>query len=163
MADGDDPGLSLDSISERLYDELRTLLTLAETVPAEVVDAAKGAFSWRTIDADLAQLAFDSLVDRDDLVLRSADVGTRRFISFEAAEVTIEIEVATVGGKRRVTGQLVPARPGGLDIRHAGQVLNVTVDEFGRFHGDIEPGPMSLRFQLAGGGGAVVETDWVTV
>lgn len=163
MADGDDGGLSMDSTNERLCDELRTLLALGDPVPAEALDAAKGAFSWRTVDADLAQLAFDSLVDREGLVLRSVGVDTRRSISFEAAEVTIEIEVVTVGGKCRLTGQVVPARSGSVDIRSADKALSVGLDEIGRFHGDIDPGPMSLRFQMAGDGGAVVETDWVTV
>ena len=42
-------------LAERLFEELR-LAVAEETVPPEVVAAAKAVYSWRTIDAELAEL-----------------------------------------------------------------------------------------------------------
>ena len=42
-----------------------------EPVPADVVAAAKASFTWRTIDAELAELTFDSVADTDALVGRA--------------------------------------------------------------------------------------------
>ena len=45
---------------DRLLAELAAALDAADPVPARVLDAAKESFTWRTIDAELAELVFDS-------------------------------------------------------------------------------------------------------
>src|SRR5437773_988059 len=48
--------------------ELRSVIDEVDAPPADVVAAAKASFTWRTVDADLAELAeitFDSLVDEE--------------------------------------------------------------------------------------------------
>ncbi len=163
MADDDEARVSMDSTSERLYEELRELMARADAVPPEVVGAAKGAFSWRTIDADLAQLAFDSMVDRETVLVRSDEADATRLLTFESAEVTVELELEDAGAMRRLTGRLVPAEAATVEIRHAGGRLEVVADERGRFRAEIDPGPMSLRWRTGGDQATVVETDWLTV
>ena len=46
-----------------------------------VLAAARGSFTWRTIDAELAELAYDSALDTERLTaVRSAD--TARLLTF---------------------------------------------------------------------------------
>jgi hypothetical protein len=159
----DDVTVNIDSTGERLHEELRLLTARVDAVPDDVVHAAKGAFAWRTIDADLAELAYDSLLDREGTLVRSGDDDGSRFLTFEGPEVTVEMEVATAGDRRRLTGQLVPGHRASVEVRHAGGVLTVEADELGRFRCEVQPGPMSLRCRVEADGRPVVETDWVTV
>ncbi len=46
---------------ERLLSLLRRGLDESDPAPADVTDFAKAALSWQTIDADLAQLTYDSI------------------------------------------------------------------------------------------------------
>lgn len=165
MPDSDDVRVNIDSTSERLFEELRAIAARADAVPPNVVDAAKGAFAWRTIDADLAELAYDSLLEQEGVLVRSTATAQAqaRFLTFETAEATVEIEVATVGSRRELIGQLVPGSSATVEIRHAGGVLTVDADELGRFRGEVEPGPMSVRCRIEADGRPVIETDWVTV
>ena len=45
------------------FDELKDALTAADAVPDDVLQAAKDSYTWRTIDAELAELVFDSSLD----------------------------------------------------------------------------------------------------
>src|ERR1700722_7045820 len=81
---------------EELAEELRRLAAQADPVPPLLMQAPIDAFSWRDIDAELAELVFDSLFDTDEatLVRSSPD---RRMVSFKTAELTIDIEVSGAG------------------------------------------------------------------
>ena len=69
-----------------LLDELRALVADDDPVPERVLAAARGSFTWRTIDAELAALVYDSALDAERLTaVRSAD--TVRLLTFETAEL----------------------------------------------------------------------------
>lgn len=146
---------------DELYEELRAVLHRADPVPAAVEEAARASFTWRTVDAELAELAYDSALDDDRLAgVRSVAAGPRT-VTFEGAGVTVEVEVAEEGGRRRLLGQLVPPGVASVDVRHGAGVVTVTADEVGRFTVEaLPPGPVSLRCTPAGGG-AAVETSWL--
>jgi len=146
-----------------LLDSLRAVVSRVDPVPAEVEEAARATYTWRTIDAELAELAYDSLLDDDRLAgVRSVDA--HRTLSFEGPAFTVEIEVAEEGGSRRLLGQLVPPHPAEIEVRHSGGLLSSRADEIGRFAAaGVAPGPVSLRCRLAGTGGATFETSWVTI
>ena len=55
MTDGRDEELA----DEELLAELRDAISARRAVPPEFVEAAKNAFMWRNIDAELAQLTCD--------------------------------------------------------------------------------------------------------
>ena len=45
---------------DALLAALRRIPRHADPVPGPVLEAARGSFTWRTIDAELAELAYDS-------------------------------------------------------------------------------------------------------
>lgn len=139
-----------------LLAELRALAAAADPVPPEAIAAARSAIAWRTMDAELAQLTADTSVEPNLAGVRGVDTPT--MLTFEAGEFIVEIEVIQDGKGRRLLGQLVPARPGAVEVRHGGGRVTVTADEVGRFAAsDVASGPVSIRCQL---GTKVVETDW---
>ena len=149
--------------------ELRALAARLEPVPDRLVQAAVDAYAWRTVDADLAELVFDSLADQEAALVRGGQ--GERLLSFQASTLTIEIEVTATGSARRLIGQLVPPQLADVEIRHRNDVLTIATDELGRFIADSLPaGPVSLRCGPAGGApGAAgqiqspVVTDWVPI
>ena len=150
-----------DEPDEQLTGELRRLASRLDPVPPELLDAAAGAFAWRDIDAELAELVFDSLVDTDEASLvRGAP--ERRLVSFTGGGLTIDVEVAFAGPERTVMGQIVPPQRGVVDIRRRQETVSIEADELGRFRsGPLPPGPLSLRLRPAGG--APVVTDWLAL
>jgi hypothetical protein len=155
-----------------LEEELRALAARFEPVPDRLVQAAVDAYAWRTVDADLAELVFDSLADTKEAALVRGGQG-ERLLSFQASSLTIEIEVTAAGAARRLIGQLVPPQRADVQIRHRDEVVTIATDELGRFIADSLPaGPVSLRCAPpAGAPGAAgpgqiqptVVTDWVPI
>ncbi len=148
-----------------LEEDLRRAVARFDPVPAGLLVAAAEAFTWRTIDAELAGLVFDSLVDSDaaSLVRGPAE---RRLLSFQAAGLSIDLEVTSMTSGRGLVGQLAPARQANVEIRVADSVVATEADELGRFRaGPLPAGPMSLRCSPAPAGPATaaVVTDWVTI
>ena len=152
----------LDEIDEAEYDAVMAELQHAgklDPVPVDVEAGAIAAFMWRTIDAELAELTYDSLLDENALAgVRSTDAS--RLLTFEAPGLTVEVE-AQSPPLRRLVGQVVPAQPGRLRVRHGGGIAETEVDEVGRFMVEgIPPGAVSLRFEADG---TTVVTDWVII
>jgi hypothetical protein len=172
---------------ERLLLELRAIVNHGDPVPRAVIDAAIASFTWRTIEAELARIVFDSAVDQEVLaVVRGG--AEPRLLTFEAPGLSVEVEVAPVGPRRRLVGQLIPPQPARIEVRHADGTLTVTADRLGRFHAaEVSAGLVSLRCHLSAptatvvrpgepdpaladaGAGAVaavpatVVTDWITL
>jgi hypothetical protein len=153
-------------MNEPLFDDEELLSDLQsagqlDPVPPEALAAARAVFMWRTIDGELAELTYDSLLDTQ----RLADVrgtGAPRLLTFEAPSMTLELEASVVGERRRLIGQLVPPQRGRIEIRHGGGPTTVEADALGRFEtGDLMPGPVSLVCRT--GHEATVSTDWVLV
>jgi hypothetical protein len=147
---------------EQLLAELRALAEVADPLPPEVTFAAKGSFAWRRVDADLAELTFDSLLEDAALAgVRGAD--TVRLVTFEAGDVSVEVEITEAGDRRRIIGQLVPPQMAQVEIRTEADHREVDADELGRFAADqLPPGPASLRCRLSSTG-RMVETGWVVL
>jgi hypothetical protein len=149
-------GEAADIDDELLLQELRTAVSHIDPVPPELVVAARSSFIWRTIDAELAQLAHDSALDDQPALVRGVAAPT--LLTFEASGLTVEIETVPVDGGWRMLGQLDPAQPGQIEIRHPGGTTSVAADEMGRFAADgLQSGPVSLRCRA---GGSAVDTDW---
>ncbi len=72
----------------------------------------------------------------------------------------MEVETATGVDGLRLLGQLVPAQPGRVEIRHGGGTTTVDADDLGRFTAaGLPPGPVSLSCRTAAGD-LHVDTDW---
>lgn len=160
MTDAANP--SDDDADRRLIDLLRHVVGLADPVPERVLHAARGSFAWRTIDAELAELAYDSAADAEAALVRTT--GAKRLLTFDAAGITVELEVAEAEGRRRLEGQLVPPQRAAIEVRHAGGIVETEADELGRFSADgLEHGPVSLLCRLHDGDGAPIVTDWLVI
>lgn len=142
--------------------ELRAAADLLDPVPVHLLAQAVAAFTWRTIDADLAELIFDSLAE-PVAGLRSAQMrGAQqpRLLTFRVDEQTIELELGVEGTGRRMVGRVSPAGPAEVAIQHPAGGATVSADEWGRFAaGGLPSGPLRVSCRPAGGGPAVV-TDW---
>ena len=149
---------------DELEDELRRLAAGREPVPAELLQAAVEAFGWRDIDAALAELVFDSLVDSDEASLVRGPPG-QRLVSFAAGGMTIDVEVTSAGAERAVMGQIAPPQRATVEIRHRREVVTVEADELGRFFsGPLPAGPARLRLRPPPGGtGPAIVTDWIAL
>jgi hypothetical protein len=141
-----------------MLDDIRDLFELIDPVPESVVNAARECFTWRTIDAELAELI-------DDSVLTPSAIrghGDTRLLTFEASEVTIVVEVTELDGLRKLIGQVVPAGPRRLEVRHRDGVVSADVDEMGRFTAVTVPaGPVSIACACQENSSVV--TSWVPV
>lgn len=145
-------------------DELWTMLCAAQTaldpVPDAVLAGARGAFAWRTIDAELAELVEDSALD--------ALAGVRgtgpRLLTFEAGSATVVVQVTDEGRSHRLLGQLVQPQPADIEVRHATGTVTVRADDLGRFAVDTVPsGPVRLACRFAGSPAQTVITSVVTL
>jgi hypothetical protein len=138
-----------------VFEDLKRVIGDADPVPPEVIDAALASRSWRRVDAELADLIYDSIVD--GAFVRS-DRGARQ-LTFEAAGLTVEVEV----GIRSMDGQLVPPQSAQVEVRHRDGTLTVAADRLGHFRVEHVPhGPVSLRCQPDAARGAT-ETTWVVI
>jgi hypothetical protein len=133
---------------EALLEELRAAARRFDPPPPPVLEAARASLTWRTVDAELAALRFDSVVDQALAAVRSAE--GPRLLTFAAPGLDIEVEVSPIGPRRQLVGQLVPAQAARIDVRHAGGVTTVQADQLGRFGVEaVSAGPVSLRCHLA--------------
>lgn len=141
---------------DELLGVLGRALDAADPVPESVLEGARAAFTWRNIDAELAEIVFDTATESAGV--RSEDVD--RQVTFEAPGV--EIEVMVVGdGARRLVGQLVPPVERRVDLVGSDSVQTVDADHLGRFSfDDIAPGPVRLVVH-GRDGQRLVQTEWV--
>jgi hypothetical protein len=155
----------MENDDEVLMARLRDVFA-ADAPPAEAVDLAKGLFGLRTLDAELAALTADSDSEADsevDAVAVRGSAGTR-LLSFESADLAIEIEVSGTGPVRRVVGQVVPEGAGTIEVRQptVGGGRTVEVDGRGRFTiDDVRPEPLNLTCRRPGA--RPVTTQWLGI
>jgi hypothetical protein len=143
-----------------LLAELRRSRRRQDRLGPRAVAAARAAISWRTFDAQLAELT-EAPEDHGGRAGVRRSVGPA-MLSFEAPCLEVAVEVVPAGDRRRLVGQLAPGRSGLVQVRHRGGAVTVEADAVGRFAAeDLEPGPVSLRCEPpAGVDEPVVETDW---
>jgi hypothetical protein len=144
---------------------LREAIAL-ESVPSEVIAAARASFTWRTIDAELAALSFDSL-DAGDLVGARSSGGPRS-LSFEYGAVSIEVELPERSATSlTIEGQVAPGEPAVVEVHHADHVepFAAELGTNGRFSvAGVPAGAIRLMVRFAVGvGPAMLLTEWVTV
>jgi len=148
---------------ERLWRVLAEVVGAVDPVPPEVLQSGRDSFAWRTIDAELAALTYDSSSEPAAAAVVRGPEAPRQ-LTFEAPELTVGVEVTVLGAHRRLIGQLVPAQRALVTVRHQqGSAVAVEADELGRFRADDVPaGLCSLRCQLGGlQAGTPVVSDWV--
>jgi hypothetical protein len=155
------PGTELNPADRRLLAEVRTVLDEVDPVPDAVLNSARAALTWLTIDAELAALAEDS-------ALASAGVRStalRRSLTFESDTGVLAFEVSEDDGNgatRQIVGQA--DRPADLTVRHNGDPITVATDEQGRFRIEgVQAGPVSLHCVFRDSPDSPIVTSWIVV
>jgi hypothetical protein len=146
--------------------ELAEALKEPRTVPSDVVRAAYGAYAWRSLEAELAELTFDSRAENPALAGSRADRSGPRALTFAGDGLTIELEVGPSG----VDGQLVPPQSAEVSVMEEGGDVSVQVaDDLGCFRIDPVPArPFLVRVRrdrpAAGPAlsvGRLLSTGWI--
>lgn len=144
---------------ERLLADLAEALHTEDAVPARFVEAGRSAFTWHTVDTDLAALTADTARTGADPVGTRAEPAALRALTFVAGQVSIEIEV----NADILLGQVSPPQPGDMELRRRdGTRRAVPVDAVGWFRIRPRPtGPFQLHLRTTGG--LSVVTEWTTL
>jgi hypothetical protein len=144
---------------DELLTALRQAVRSREAVPADFVDAAKGAFAWRNIDAELAELTYDSETSVEHALSMRAEAASIRALTFTSARLTIELEI--VGDS--LLGQVVPAQSAAITVRpKTGAAAIFDADDIGRF--SIQPKPAGMfRLHCRTTTGIEALTGWITL
>jgi len=150
---------------EELLAALGEAIRAREEVPEWFVETGKNAYAWHNIDAELAQLTYDSDSDRDqgrdrDLVAAvRSETASIRALTFTSPHLSLELEVT----EDALLGQIIPPRPGTVEVQTAaGAIATTPVDEIGCFA--VEPIPASpFRLRCRTGHDTDVLTGWITL
>ncbi|WP_428986480.1 hypothetical protein [Streptomyces camelliae] len=156
-ADGDGPPHEVaddgEFVDALLEEELRQAAAVLDPVPDVLRQLALDAYALHDLDAQIAELTFDSLVDA--LPVRGV-TDPPRMLTFRAGEVTVDVEVTEDG----LIGQVLPPSSARIEVLGGPQTVRpVTVDTLGRFTSDTPPaGPFALRLRT---GVDVIVTEWL--
>ena len=143
---------------DELLAALGEALRAREEVPEWFVETGKNAYAWHNIDAELAQLTYDSSLDHDAAAVVRSEAASIRALTFTSVQSSIELEVT----ESSLVGQLIPPRAGTLEVHTTAGVTSTPVDEIGSFVVDpIPASPFRLRCRTQDG--ADVLTGWITL
>jgi hypothetical protein len=138
---------------DRLLDELRTAVRQAGSPTPTMTAAGYAAFSWGTVDAELAALTHDS--DRDELVAVRGPSAPSRTLVFTGAHVSVELERTETD----LVGQFVPPASGEVTLLGPdGELAAASADDLGCFDFERPPGGL-VRLQWRTSS-VVLITDW---
>ncbi|MEU9347790.1 hypothetical protein AB0D74_42005 [Streptomyces sp. NPDC048278] len=148
-----DAGFDADFDADLLEEELRGAAAVLDPLPAELLQLAMDAYLLHDLDARVAELTFDSLVDA--IPVRGAE-DPPRMLTFQAGALTVDVEVTGDG----LLGQLLPPQSARIEVLGGpGAARPLTVDSMGRFAADAPPsGPFALRLRT---GEDVIVTEWL--
>jgi hypothetical protein len=144
---------------EEVLAALQQALRAQRAVPPEFIEAGKNAFAWHNIDAELAQLTYDSSRDSELATSVRAESAAIRALTFSSAHLTIELEVTPDS----LVGQVIPAQSAVVTVQpRSGAEAVVPADEIGLFSiRPIPPGP--FRMYCRTDAGVDVLTGWITL
>jgi hypothetical protein len=144
---------------DHLFASLREALREAEETPPRFVEMGKAAFAWHNIDAELADLTYDSsMVEAQPVGTMRAQDASLRALTYATADLTIEIEITADA----VLGQILPPQAGSASTYlAAGPVAETSVDDMGFFA--IRPVPTSsFRLRCVTASGLDIMTGLIT-
>ncbi|WIV58126.1 hypothetical protein [Amycolatopsis nalaikhensis] len=141
---------------EELLDQLRAAAAQADPVPDLVLRQARAALSTRELDAELAELAFDTDLAEAGAVRAAGD--EVRLLSFESPRVSVELQVEYTDGRVVLRG-LVTGATGDAVIEVSGEHHTRPIDDDGWFTATGLPRG-ATRVRLTTPDGTVVTTGW---
>ena len=146
---------------EELLAALRQAFAARRAVPPEFVRAGQNAFAWHDIDAELAQLTYDSTRLTEEAVpTRAQEEAAIRVLTFTSAQAGLQIELEVQ--EDALVGQILPMRSAAIEVQtRTGAQQPISADEVGCFWISPIPGEdFRLRCRPVAGGAEVV-TAWV--
>lgn len=166
----------MSSDEQTLERDLRMAVELFDPVPPHLLDRATAMFTWRTVDAELAELVYDSAAAQEPMTVRGD--GEPRILTFRLEPLrlapvaappattpptakVVEIEIGGEGATRDLLGRVSPSGPDHVDIDRGTATVTVATDARGRFAArDLIPGPLRIRCVYPDGSDIV--TDWIS-
>jgi hypothetical protein len=138
---------------------LREALEARRAVPPELIHASESAYTWLNIDTELAQLTYDSSIDRADAPVLRAETASIRSLTFTSPHMTIELEVTDTA----LLGQIIPIQPGTIELQNrSGGCQTAVIDDLGCFC--VSPIPVGqFRMRSRAADGLDVATGWITL
>jgi hypothetical protein len=124
-------------------------------VPEIVIDDGRAALLTRALDAELAELLLDSALESAQV---RGDQDRVRLLSFQAGEVSLEVQLEDFGDEVGVRG-LVDGASGAVEAELRDEHRSLAVDDEGVFDARLPRG--AARFRLRSHGGTVITTGWV--
>lgn len=108
---------------EKLLERLRSAVQAADPVPAQVLAAARAAFTLRQLDAELLELQRDSLREPAAAARAGAE---DRILSFVSGAVTVDVEVVEIGERRDLVAHVAGAELTAASVEIDGVSTEVT-------------------------------------
>ncbi len=153
-------------MSERNDDDLMAELAAAIAEEDAVSDrrrsAARMAFTWRTVDTELAELLHDSALDAGAAVRSSGASGAPRTLTFVRGAITLEIEVDGDSLLGEIVEDAASTGPASVTLQRPDaddRTVDADASGFFRLEG-VEPGP--ARFVVVREGWSLT-TPWATL
>ncbi|MEV4056036.1 hypothetical protein AB0J55_32920 [Amycolatopsis sp. NPDC049688] len=144
---------------DELMDVLRAAAGRADPVPDLVLRQARAALTTRDLDAELAELAFDS--DLAEAGAVRADGEDVRLLSFASARVSVELQVEYGAGRVALRG-LITGATGDAVVEVAGERHVRPIGEEGWFTAaDLPRG--ATRVSVTAADGTTVTTGWASL
>lgn len=124
-----------------------------EPVPERLADVARSAFGWRRVDAELAELLFDSA--NEELVGIRGTASDRRSFRYAANEFVLRVHLTDD------TLIVMVEPPLEVDCRIVadGVTSEYRTDELGELAIDVPELPMRVEVELPSG---TIVTPWIT-
>jgi hypothetical protein len=146
--------MSSSTDDDRFMEELGRALS-EESVPDHRRQAARAAFTWRTIDEELLALTHDSL-EQADAAVRGVALDVRT-LGFESDGLSLELEV----DGDRVIGQVLDAEVDEVLVESVAEgTQSSPVDASGVFSVQVPTGPVRLGVRLDG---LLRHTPWIVL
>ena len=121
----------LDLLRRSLESVPLDLLPADAAPPESVLDGARWVHDWLNMDAELAELTFDSTENVELAGVRAT--GSLRELTFVSGEHTIDIEIEPGRRTVDVSGTIAPPVAGTVQLVVGGEVFAGDVDESGGF------------------------------
>ena len=118
-------------------------LERVERLPDRALAAAYGAVQLANVDAELAGLVYDSLLEPAGALIRG-DEGETRIITF--ANDHLSLDVALLGDGTTIVGEIDPAEAYEVELETVtNERVTILVDQFGRFRATTDANSFRLR------------------
>ena len=148
-----------DWTDDELMSELQAALRAEQEAPGALVDAGKAVWTWRSVDAELAALTYDSALEAmtERLVATRSESADLRSLTYASQNLTIELEVT----RDALLGQIQPAQSARAELAlRDGSATAIDVDDVGWF--TVRPVPRSpFRISCTTEDGIKVVTAWI--